>query len=104
VFGLRIAGGAKAWPLETFTGGAVINDAVGLETVVLVGDAATRTVRAYRRGDRAFERSGDPTTLLAAGQRWSVTEEALVGPDGTRLPRLPGHVAYWFAWDGYLGH
>lgn len=103
VFGLRVTGGAKAWPLETFTGGAVINDAVGLETVVLVGDAATRTVRAYRRGDRAFERSADPATLLAAGQPWSVTEEALVGPDGTRLPRLPGHVAYWFAWDGYLG-
>ena len=28
---------------------------------------------------------------------------ALVGPDGTRLARVPGHVSYWFAWDGYLG-
>jgi hypothetical protein len=103
VFGLRVAGGTKAWPLDAFAGGAVINDAVGLESVVLVGDAATRTVRAYRRGDRAFERSADPTVLAAGGQAWAVTEDALIGPDGTRLPRLPGHVAYWFAWDGYLG-
>jgi hypothetical protein len=32
-----------------------------------------------------------------------VEEEMLVGPDGTRLARVPGHVAYWFAWDGYMG-
>ncbi len=32
-----------------------------------------------------------------------MTEEALVGPDGARLARVPGHLAYWFAWDSYLG-
>ncbi len=37
------------------------------------------------------------------GALWRVEEAALVGPDGTRLERLPGHVAYWFAWDGYMG-
>lgn len=103
VFGIRVPGGAKAWPLIDFIDGAVINDAVGLETVVLIGDAETRTVRAYRRGDREFAGSGDPGRLVADGADWSVGEDALVGPDGTRLARLPGHVAYWFAWDGYLG-
>jgi hypothetical protein len=45
----------------------------------------------------------------AAGQletgtgRWQIGEEALTGPDGERLPRLAGHIAYWFAWNGYLG-
>lgn len=103
VFGVRVPGGAKAWPLVDFLGGAVINDAVGLETVVLVGDAETRTVRAYRRGDRKFAKTATPGALTAGGVDWTVEEDALVAPDGTRLSRLPGHVSYWFAWDGYLG-
>ena len=104
VFGVRVAGGAKAWPLDAFAGGAVINDAIGLETVVLIGDWETRTVRAYRRGDREFAKTDDPTTLTASGVLWSMSEDALSNSDGARLPRLPGHVSYWFAWDGYLGH
>jgi len=27
-----------------------------------------------------------------------VTEEALVGPNGERVERLGGHLAYWFGW------
>lgn len=34
---------------------------------------------------------------------WSVAEDALIGPDNRQLTRLPGHIAYWFAWAGYLG-
>ncbi len=30
-------------------------------------------------------------------------DRSFVGPDGERLHRLPGHIAYWFAWNGYLG-
>lgn len=103
VFGVRVAGGAKAWPLVDFLDGAVINDVVGLEAVVLVGDAETRTVRAYRRGDREFTPGAAPGTVTADGVDWAVEEDALVSPEGGRLPRLPGHVSYWFAWDGYLG-
>ncbi|HUF38446.1 MAG TPA: hypothetical protein VMN57_07985 [Anaerolineales bacterium] len=29
---------------------------------------------------------------------WEITEEALVGPDGARLERINGHLAYWFGW------
>ena len=103
VFGIRGLGAAKAWPLEAFAGGAVINDAVGPREVVLIGDAATRTVRAYRRGGRRFEAGADDGSLRSGDGLWQVREDALVGPDGTRLPRVAGHVAYWFAWNGYLG-
>ena len=103
VFGIRNVAAAKAWPIEAFAGGAVINDAVGLRDVVLLGDAATRTVRAYDRGGRVFEAGGEPDQLQGPGGRWLVEEEGLVGPDGTRLARVPGHIAYWFAWDSYLG-
>ncbi|MEO1491447.1 MAG: DUF3179 domain-containing protein [Pseudomonadota bacterium] len=101
VYGIRVAGGAKAWPLAAFEGGRVVNDQVGFSNVVLIGDAATWTVRAYDRGDRVF--SGDGQTVTDPVGAWQITEDALVGPSGERLPRVPGHIAYWFAWDGYLG-
>jgi hypothetical protein len=103
VFGIRSVAAAKAWPLEVFTGGAVINDAVGHLEVVLMGDAETRTVRAYDRGGRMFEATAESNRLRGPGGLWKVEEEMLVGPEGTRLARVPGHVAYWFAWDGYMG-
>ena len=104
VFGMREVGGAKAWPLSAFEGGAVINDAVGLKQVVLVGNAATRSVRAYYREGYKFEKTSDPRRLKGPiGKIWTVEEDFMVGPDGTRLARAPGHISYWFAWDGYLG-
>ena len=103
VFGVRTAGGAKAWPLAAFAGGRVINDRVGFNDVVLIGDADTRSVRAYARDGQDFAAGADATTLTAEGATWRVTEDALVSADGTRLQRLPGHLAYWFAWAGYLG-
>jgi hypothetical protein len=102
VFALRFGEHEKAWPLSAFKGGKVINDTVGALHVVLIGDAATRTVRAYRGGGRDF-------SAVAAGLdeiedesgRWRVAEDALKGPGGERLARLPGHIAYYFAWSGF---
>ena len=103
VFGIREVAAAKAWPLEVFTGGAVINDAVGPREVVLIGESETRTVRAYDRGGRTFAAAAEGNGLRGPGGLWDIQEEMLVGPDGTRLARVPGHIAYWFAWDGYMG-
>jgi Protein of unknown function (DUF3179) len=102
VFALRADGQDKAWPLDAFAGGAVINDRVGEQAVVLIGDAATRTVRAYRAAGQSFEPTADRATLRAGEETWRVEETALVGPDGQRLERLPGHIAYWFAWQGFI--
>jgi hypothetical protein len=103
VFALRSSGAEKAWPLKLFEGGAVINDRAGVHDLVLIGDATTRTVRAYRSEGLTFEK-GPTTDQVKLGEEvWRVTEEALVGPGGRSLSRLPGHVAYWFAWSGYLG-
>ena len=102
VFGVRTAGAAKAWPIGAFEGGRVINDRVGALNLVLIGDAGERTVRAYDRGGLTFTAAGDGA-LSADGGAWRVTEEALIGPNGETAPRVAGHIAYWFAWDGYLG-
>ena len=102
VFALRDGAHDKAWPLGDFEGGKVLNDSAGSLELVLIGDAATRSVRAYRREGHNFEAVPErPLELRADGQTWQITEEALVGPDGQRLARLPGHIAYWFAWAGF---
>ncbi len=103
VFGLRITGAEKAWPLSSFAGGQVINDRIGIVDIVLVGDEDSRTVRAYRSGGRRFEKLGQSLERIVAGDKtWAVTEKGLVGPKGATLSRLPGHLAYWFAWSGYF--
>ena len=103
VFVLRISGAEKAWPLTEFRGGKVLNERAGVLGIVVVGDAATRTVRAYRSEGRVFERAGDDLSQVASGgQLWRVEEDALHGENGLELSRLPGHLAYWFAWDNYF--
>ena len=102
VFGIRAVGMAKAWPLAAFAQRRVINDCMGKRDLVLIGDATTRTVRAYERAGPTFS-LGDNGKLRAPGGDWTVTEAALVGPKGEMLARLAGHVAYWFAWQNYFG-
>lgn len=102
VFALRADGEEKAWRLSDFAGGKVINSTLGSRTVVLIGNARTRTVRAYASGgrtfvalDRALETVGDESGI------WRLEEDALTGPGGERLERLGGHIAYWFAWANF---
>ncbi len=101
VFGVRTTGGVKAWPLALFAGGAVVHDVVGLIDVVLVGDAGREEVRAYAGEGRRFTKVDDGRLQDAAGI-WVIEEGLLRGPGGRTLPRLAGHVAYWFAWAGYF--
>jgi hypothetical protein len=101
VFALRLPGNEKAWPLARFEGGAVVNDDASGLAVVLVGDAAMRSVRAYKSEGRAFRAGANPREIVAADGVWRVEEEALVAADGRKLERLPGHIAYWFAWSNF---
>ena len=102
VFALRSGVHEKAWPLSEFAGGRVINDRIGTLDIVLIGDAASRTVRAYDARGRDFTAtSGDADTVESEGRRWAIEEQSLTSEDGQTLPRLPGHIAYWFAWSGY---
>jgi hypothetical protein len=104
IFALRITGAEKAWPLSAFKNGRVINDRAGVIALVVIGDADTRSVRAYRSGGRSFQRVGDDLNEVSSeAVLWRVEEDALHSPSGETLARLPGHLAYWFAWDNYLG-
>lgn len=103
VFGLRISGSSKAWPLKQFTIPRAINDRIGIIPIVLIGDAKSSTVRAYRSNGILFTLK-DNNHLTANNETWTITESDLIGPQGEKLSRLPGHIAYWFAWSGYFPH
>lgn len=104
VFGIRSVAASKAWPLSAFTDEPVINDRVGAQSLVLLGDASTRTVRAYEReADEEFSRTSS-AELSTSEQKWEFGENFLVSADGKqKRARLPGHISYWFAWDNFMG-
>jgi hypothetical protein len=102
VYALRDDAVEKAWALSLFDGGAVVNDIAGSSSVVLIGDSATRTVRAYASKGRKFTAAADNTDIVQAdGIDWRVTEDALVPAEGEPLERLAGHIAFWFAWQNF---
>ena len=111
VLGLRLDGLSKAYPLDRLVKEVVVNDELGGSPLVIVTDARARAARAYDGGGHTFAappaRGGDewPLTVLDEnGNRWRVSEEALVKVDGPveRLERLPSHQAYWFGWFAFF--
>jgi hypothetical protein len=101
VFGLRISGAEKAWPVKLFSTPQAINDHIGIIPIVIIGNANTQTVRAYRSEGKQFTLNKDGSLFEGANQ-WELTENQLIGPNNQSLARLPGHIAYWFAWSGYF--
>ena len=120
VFALVLGDAARAYPVTDVVEARVLNDTVDDQPVVLValgeeltidgidrrrGDvswSAGAAVRAFERGEREFAPGSEPRTVVdGQGTVWQVTEEALVGPDGAQLARLPGHLAYWLGWSSF---
>jgi hypothetical protein len=121
IYALHVDGVPKAYPVKTLIEEQVVNDTIGQTPVVLIaarGDItvdgenqrvgsvsynAGGEVRAYQREGESFAPGPDPNTLLdSAGRSWQVTEGALVGPGGENLPRVNGHLAYWFGWYSFF--
>jgi hypothetical protein len=120
VYALRLDDVPKAYAVTDLLAERVVNDTVGETAVVLVaaGDIVTVEGVSQRTGPvaytsgaeiRVFARDGqlftpgpdDQTVLDEDGRSWQVTEEALIGPDGETLPRINGHLAYWFGWYAF---
>jgi len=121
VFGLARDGRARAWALETVGRHRVLNDRLdGLAVVLIAAGQAVRVegtslrsglarnyeagleLRAYARGRHRLTAGATQDELLdETGALWKLSEEALTGPAGERLERLPGVTAYWFGWVAY---
>jgi len=76
----------------------VYQDRLGPISFVVVTDESGAN-RVYEAGDHRFTSyDGAATVIDSEGARWTLTEEALVSPDGERFERLPAHRAFWFGW------
>ena len=120
VYGLRLGGARKAYPIDVLAEERVVNDTLGGRPVVLVTAKEIDTlgygrgvgpvlypsggeVRAFERGDRRFYPAPDGGAVVdATGAPWEVTEDALIGTSGERLPRVSGHLAFWFGWYAFF--
>ncbi|MCL4267110.1 MAG: DUF3179 domain-containing protein [Anaerolineae bacterium] len=121
IYALRLDDVAKAYPLASLMQERVVNDVVGETAVLLIAasdlvevtgrsrlsDTVTYSngtaVRAYERGENSFVLGvGENEVLDGDGRVWQITEEALIGPKGETLPRLGGHLAYWFGWYAFF--
>ena len=105
VYALRIGGEAKVYPLDKLWAERLVHDTLGGLEIVLVVEAASGAVRAYERGGHRFRTPREtPLRQLHAenGSVWAIAEEGLV-PDtgGDPLPRVPGHIAFWFGWYAF---
>ena len=74
VFTLRLAEGAKAYPVDRVLEAGIVNDRIGTEPILVLGDRTSGSVRAYRRGTYQFERTREGWLEDNLGGRWSVEE------------------------------
>ncbi len=106
VFVLRLQDGAKAYPIDRLLEVGVVNDQIGSESVVLIGDRTSGAVRAYRRGSLEFVAGEAGLLEDEEGRQWATEETGLkcLEPDAFAdvLERVPGHVALWFGWYGFF--
>ncbi len=68
------------------------------EQKILIITESNGSSRAYGIDDQQFKSYKNGRLLDNKKREWAVTEDALIGPDGDRLLRLPAHEAFWFAW------
>ena len=98
----------------------MVNDIIGDTPVVLIAQSGIATVdfvetpfpltysagaevRAYNRGELNFNPGLNAGNVLdSEGQVWSITEEALISEEGIKVPRINGHLAYWFGWYAFF--
>ncbi len=105
VYGLRVGGRAKAYPLDLLFRERVVNDDLGPVPVALVADRESGAVRAYLRENRFFAEGPTSDELVepATTAVWKVEESGLRPVTGGRVqPRIAGHRAYWFGWHAFF--
>ncbi len=106
IYALRLGAAAKAWSLEPLLELGLLHDELGGVPLVLVAEESG-AVRAYESGGRRFRRAG-AGLVDGDGGEWRITEAGLVAEaegetsvEVAALPRVPGHVAFWFGWFGF---
>ena len=101
VLALRFKGqGGKSLAIDTdyLRANPVYSGSLGTQDFVVLTDE-TGANRVYDPDGVQFVSTDGTTATDAAGRSWKVSESRLTAPDGTTLPRLPYHRAFWFGWQ-----
>ena len=112
VLGVCRDNAVKSYPLTTMPDGAVINDILGVDAIVVIYDADSYTAIPYlsKVGDQyleffAVEAEGHlPVEFMDTdtNTRWDMLGRAIEGPlKGEQLEQVPAYNSMWFAWDTY---
>lgn len=112
VLGLCRNGVAKSYNFNAMPDGAIINDELGSEEVVIAFDKDSGTAIPYFSnvdGQEltffAIEASGDlPIEFqdVETGTQWDMLGRAIRGElEGQQLDQVPAYNSMWFAWDTY---
>ncbi|MEM7359785.1 MAG: DUF3179 domain-containing protein [Pseudomonadota bacterium] len=76
----------------------VFHHQIGAQKFVVLTDK-TGANRVYDPGDIQIRNyDGLDTATDNTGRRWRVSEQSLSAEDGSQLPTLPYHRAFWFGW------
>ncbi len=102
VFTLVLSGRPKAYPVDILKEERITHDTLGSVDIVLLTNAQSGAVRAYRTKARHFVLVSD-TELREEppGIQWTVHEDRLESEDGSVLERVAGHDAFWFGWYAF---
>ena len=94
----ELPGEQLAISVEFLSGQTVYHDSLGAVELVVLTDESGAS-RVYETRGRWFSRwDGRDVVWDESGERWTLSEAALTGPDQTSLRRLPSHRAFWFGW------
>ena len=110
VVGVEVEGQFKAYDVQDLRkAGSVVNDMLGLDSIVVWYDSGTRTGMAYSR-----EIDGEVLEFYNAGRDrldlrdrgtdslWNSLGRAVGGPlAGARLQFVPSFISEWYGWSGY---
>jgi hypothetical protein len=72
-------------------------DQIGDQRFLIITEKSGAS-RAYAIDDYEFNSYKRGKLLDDKDEQWQVTDDALTGPQGQVLPRVPAHEAFWFAW------
>ena len=100
IFALRLGSAVRAYPVFELERLGVVADRLGAVEVVLIAPGEGEEVRAYRGAAPGLAFDEQRKQLRdREGRLFQVTDAELIAEGGgVSLPRLPGHLAYWFGW------
>jgi hypothetical protein len=76
----------------------VYQDRLGGQPFVVLTDASGANRVYESAGHRFASWDGESSVRDSTGRTWQLGEDALAGPGGAVLRRLPAHRAFWFGW------